>query len=221
MPGPCSRAPPLTVVKGALSGEYGRGRSEPGPGGRPPADRDLEWSILMARAQDGDGGAHRRLLEQVTPYLRSLAASRHRDPSDVEDAVQDILLTIHAVRQTYDPTRPFRPWLVTIANRRLVDRLRRQGRLRSRETDLTSDHETFPARQANLDEEVFYRHELRSALDNLPPGQRQAIRLLKLKEMSLKEAATATGLSVTALKGATHRALKNLRKILSHRREDP
>jgi RNA polymerase sigma-70 factor (ECF subfamily) len=175
----------------------------------------------MARAQDGDSDAYRRLLEEVTPYLRSLAASRHRDPSDAEDAVQDILLTIHAIRQTYDPTRPFRPWLVTIANRRLVDRLRRQGRLRSRETSLTSEHETFPGHQTNLDQEVSYRHELRAALDNLPPGQRQAIRLLKLKEMSLKEAAIATGLSVTALKGATHRALKNLRKMLSHRSEDP
>jgi RNA polymerase sigma factor (sigma-70 family) len=62
---------------------------------------------------------------------------------------------------------------------------------------------------------------LQAALANLPPGQQQAIRLLKLQEMSLKEAATATGLSVAALKGATHRALKNLRKMLSRRREDP
>ncbi len=220
MPGPRSRVPSLTVVKGALSREYALGSNEHGPGWKPPAARDLEWSILMARAQDGDGDAYRRLLDEVTPYLRSLAASRHRDPNDAEDAVQDILLTIHAIRQTYDPTRPFRPWLVTIANRRLVDRLRRQGRFRSRETALTSEHETFPARQANLEQEVSYRHELEAALDNLPPGQRQAIRLLKLKEMSLKEAATATGLSVTALKGATHRALKNLRKMLSYRSGD-
>ena len=220
MSGPRSRAP-LTVVQGALTSGCAPGRREPGRGGKPPADRDLEWSILMARAQDGDGDAYRCLLEEVASYLRSLAASRHRDPSDAEDAVQDILLTIHAVRLTYDPARPFRPWLVTIANRRLVDRLRRQGRLRSRETALTSDHETFPDRQANLEEEVSDRHELRAALENLPPGQRQAIRLLKLKEMSLKEAATATGLSVTALKGATHRALRNLRKMLSPRSEDP
>jgi RNA polymerase sigma-70 factor (ECF subfamily) len=219
MPGPRSRAP-LTVVKGAFTREDAPRCSEPGPDGMPPGAH-AEWSILMARAQDGDGDAYRRLLEEVTPYLRSLAALRHRDPSDAEDAVQDILLTIHAVRQTYDPARPFRPWLVTIANRRLVDRLRRQGRLRSRETALTSDHETFPARQANLEEAVFYRLELQAALENLPPGQRQAIRLLKLKEMSLKEAAGATGLSVTALKGATHRALKNLRKMLSARNEDP
>jgi RNA polymerase sigma-70 factor (ECF subfamily) len=220
MPGSRSRAP-LTVVKGAFTREGASGCRQHGSGGRPPADRDLEWSILMARAQDGDSGAYRRLLEEMTPYLRSLAALRHRDPSDAEDAVQDILLTIHAVRQTYDPARPFRPWLVTIANRRLVDRLRRQGRLRSRETALTSDHATFPARQANLDEEISYRRELKAALDTLPAGQRQAIRLLKLKEMSLKDAAAATGLSVTALKGATHRALKSLRKMLSHPSEGP
>jgi len=220
MPAPRSRAP-LTVVKGTFTREDALGRSEHGSSGLPPAARELEWSILMARAQDGDSGAYRRLLQEVTPYLRALATSRHRDPSDAEDAVQDILLTIHAVRQTYDPARPFRPWLVTIANRRLVDRLRRQGRLRSRETALTRDHETFPARQANLDEEVSYRRELKAALDTLPPGQRQAIRLVKLKEMSLKDAAAATGLSVAALKGATHRALKNLRKMLSHRSEHP
>ena len=99
MPGPRSLSP-LTVVKGALTREDARGRGERGPDGMLPSPHELEWSILMARAQDGDGGAYRRLLEEVTPYLCSLAASRHRDPSDAEDAVQDILLTIHAVRQT-------------------------------------------------------------------------------------------------------------------------
>jgi RNA polymerase sigma-70 factor (ECF subfamily) len=54
---------------------------------------------------------------------------------------------------------------------------------------------------------------LREAIERLPQGQRDAIRLLKLQEMSLKEAAAASGLSVAALKIATHRALKNLRKM--------
>jgi DNA-directed RNA polymerase specialized sigma24 family protein len=90
-----------------------------------PTIRDTDWAILMAHAQDGDRSAYQRLLREITPYLRSLAARRHRDPSDVEDAVQDILLTVHAIRHTFDPTRPFGPWLVTIANRRFIDRLRR------------------------------------------------------------------------------------------------
>jgi RNA polymerase sigma-70 factor (ECF subfamily) len=168
----------------------------------------------MARAQEGDGAAYRRLLEEVAPYLRSLAARRHRDANDIEDAVQDVLLTIHSIRHTYDLARPFGPWLVAIANRRFIDRLRRQGRVRARETPLTVEHETFSEPRANI-EERSDRHELEGAINNLPPMQRQAIRLLKLKEMSLKEAATASGMSIASLKVATHRALKSLRKLLA------
>lgn len=59
------------------------------------------------------------------------------------------------------------------------------------------------------------RHKLESAIGTLAPTQQQAIRLLKLKEMSLKEAAMVTGMSIASLKVATHRALKNLRKKLA------
>ena len=183
-----------------------------------PIFRDIDWSILMARAQDGDGAAYYRLLHEIVPYLRALAARQHRDPNDVEDAVQDILLTIHSIRQTYDPARPFGPWLVTIANRRFVDRLRRQGRVRARETSLTTEHETFSEPRANLEESTD-RHQLEGAIDHLPPRQQQAIRLLKLKEMSLKEAAVASGMSITSLKVNTHRALKSLRRMLVDRSE--
>lgn len=183
-----------------------------------PTARDTDWAILMAHAQDGDRSAYQRLLQEITPYLRSLAARRHRDPSDIEDAVQDILLTVHAIRHTFDPTRPFGPWLVTIANRRFIDRLRRQGRRRNRETPLTPGHETFAEPQANL-EETPDRRELEKAIDELSPMQRKAIQLLKLKEMSLREASTASGMSIAALKVNVHRAVKSLRKILGDRSE--
>ncbi|MGH8255821.1 MAG: sigma-70 family RNA polymerase sigma factor [Steroidobacteraceae bacterium] len=210
---PSNRVPPLTLISehGTDSGQ----RKLHGAGNARSAARDVDWSVLMACAQAGDGTAYRRLLEEVTPYLRSLAARCHRNPGDVEDAIQDVLLTVHAIRHTYDPARPFGPWLVTIANRRLVDRLRRQGRMRSHETPLEAEHETFPAARANENEVMPDVRKLEAAIATLPPGQRQAIRLLKLKEMSLKEAAAASGASVASLKVATHRALKNLRKMLS------
>jgi RNA polymerase sigma-70 factor (ECF subfamily) len=185
---------------------------------RAPADAG-DWSVLMARAQTGDGGAYRRLLHEIIPYLRALAASRHRDPSDVEDAIQDILLAVHSVRHTYDPNRPFGPWLTTIAKRRVVDRLRRQGRHRAREAPLIAEDETFAPHQANIGVGPFERYELEAAVENLPPGQRQAINLLKLQEKSLKEASAITGMSIAALKVATHRALKSLRKMLSKENE--
>lgn len=183
------------------------------------SDRDLDWSILMARAQDGDQDAYRRLLQDITPYLRALAARRLRDPDEAEDVVQDMLLTVHEVRQTYDPTRPFGPWLVAIANRRIIDWLRRLGRRRSREAVFATEHETFPTPRTNFHEEQSNRRALRQAVEGLSPGQRAAIRLLKLEEKSLKEAAAESGMSVAALKVAVHRALGNLRKMLSRRND--
>ncbi len=174
----------------------------------------IDWSILMARAQSGDGEAYRRLLEAIVPYLRSFAARRHRDPRDIEDTVQDVLLTVHAIRHTYDPARPFIPWLVAIAHRRVIDRLRQQGRSRLRDAALRAEHETFCQLQTNIQETRLGRHALREAVESLPPGQRQAVKLLKLQELSLKQASNISGMSVAALKVAMHRALKNLRTML-------
>jgi RNA polymerase sigma-70 factor, ECF subfamily len=219
-PGRRKHTPPLTLV--ASSGSPG---PQSGRAGEPRAACERDWSRLMARAQDGDRGAYRVLLEDITPYLRTLAARCFRDTGDIEDAVQDALLTVHAVRHAYDPSRPFGPWLVAIANRRIIDRLRRQMRARSREIELTAEHETFSAHltnfQSNLGETTADEAVLHAAIEHLPPDQRQAIRLLKLKEMSLNEAALASGKSVSALKVATHRAIKSLRKLLRQPSDTP
>ena len=177
-------------------------------------DHDRDRAMLMARAQAGEREAYRRLLEDITPFIRALAARRLHDASEVEDAVQDVLLTVHMIRHTYDPARPFAPWLVAIANRRIIDRWRRQMRRNLRQTTLSSKQETFSAPEANLEDAGLDAVALRAAIERLPPGQRQAIKLLKLGEMSLKEAATASGMSIVALKVATHRALATLRKAL-------
>ncbi|MDE1933529.1 sigma factor [Bradyrhizobium sp.] len=98
------------------------------------------WDTLMARAGEGDRAAYRRLLQEITPYLRFLAARRYRDLCDIEGAVQDALLTVHSIRQTCEPARSFAPWLVAIANRRFIDRLRRQRGTSYREAALAAQH---------------------------------------------------------------------------------
>jgi RNA polymerase sigma-70 factor (ECF subfamily) len=177
--------------------------------------REVDWAILMARAQGGDRVAYRRLLQEITPYVRSLAAAAHREPHDVEDAVQDVLLCVHAIRHTYDPARPFGPWLVAIARRRIVDRLRRQGRTRRHETPLEEEHETFGVDETNYAEEGADAEVARQAVERLPAAQREAIQLMKLQELSLRQASAASGMTVAALKVATHRGLKALRKLLA------
>ncbi|HEX7913262.1 MAG TPA: sigma-70 family RNA polymerase sigma factor [Paraburkholderia sp.] len=181
------------------------------------ADGKLDWSITMTRAQAGDQEAYRQLLQDITPYLRALAARHIRNVDDIEDTVQDVLLTVHSVRNTYDPSRPFGPWLVAIANRRIVDGLRRRGRVSSHELPVETGLETFAGDQANLQEEAVNARLVREAVEQLPVGQRDAMRMLKLEEMSLQEAAAASGTSVAALKVATHRAMKRLREMFQRR----
>lgn len=190
-------APHLTVVP-------------PATPSRPGASSD--WSKKMALAQAGNRQAYRQLLLEIEPYVRSLARRCFRHPADVEDAVQDVLLTVHAIRHTYDPERPFAPWLVAIANRRIIDRLRRETRKAAREIELTVEHETFSQVPTNRDE--MAERALLEAIERLPPDQRDALRMLKLNEMSLKQASMSSGRSVSALKVATHRAVANLRRLL-------
>jgi RNA polymerase sigma-70 factor (ECF subfamily) len=175
---------------------------------------EADWSVLMARSQSGDAASYRLLLIAVTPYLRSLAHRFGLGGPDLEDAVQDVLLTIHAIRQTYDPARPFAPWLTAVARHRLLDRLRRRVRQFGRETELTEFHETFAAVETNLIEAAGDAGRLRAAIARLPEGQRSAVEMLKLNELSLKEAAAKSGQSETALKVAVHRAIKRLRILL-------
>jgi RNA polymerase sigma-70 factor (ECF subfamily) len=171
----------------------------------------------MARAQHGDRAAYRSLLEDLAPYIRSIAGRCLQGPSEVEDAVQDVLMTVHMVRHAYDPNRPFGPWLLAIANRRIIDRLRRQTRQKAREIALSAEHETFSGAPANFNQAGFDEAALGEAIERLPLEQRQAIKMLKLNEMSLKEAASASGRSIAALKVATHRAIKSLRRMLRDR----
>ncbi len=182
----------------------------------PPRDDDsLDWSILMAHAQRGDRAAYRRLLAEIAPYVRSLAMRCQRNACDVEDCVQDVLLTVHAVRHTYDPMRPFAPWLVAIAHRRIADRLRRQHRSTLREVPFTDEHESqLQDAASGADEAASDARAVREAIGRLPVAQREAMRLLKLQELSLREAASMSGMSIGALKIATHRAMKSLRRML-------
>jgi RNA polymerase sigma factor (sigma-70 family) len=176
------------------------------------AGENARWGHLMAAAQGGDQAAYRELLLALTPYLRAMA-HRALGPEESEDAVQDILLSLHAVRHTYDPRRPIKPWLVTIAKRRLADRLRRRLRRTKREDPL-DDGVTLADEAPNHGDKVLDIRTVRRAVEGLPAAQKEAVVLLRLREMSVRDAAAACGRSEGSLKVSLHRALGALRRAL-------
>jgi len=175
----------------------------------------------MKAAQAGDADAYNELLQTITPRIRRVALRQRgfAGVEVVEDLVQDVLLSVHAARATYDPGRPFMPWLLAILRYRLADGARKYGRSAAHEVTVEDLDVTFSLVAANPNQETTHDVEtLRRAVEALPAAQRQAVDLLKMREYSLREASAATGVSTGALKVATHRGLASLRRALAGRR---
>jgi RNA polymerase sigma-70 factor (ECF subfamily) len=104
---------------------------------------------------------------------------------------------------------------MAIAHNRAVDAVRRVARRSGRETAVAEYPETLDEGGTNLSGETYGDPEaLRHALAALPEGQRKAVEMVKLRELSLKEAALESGMTVAALKVAVHRATRRLRTVL-------
>lgn len=167
---------------------------------------DQSWDRMMAAAQVGDAKTYRTLLSELTPWLRRYYA-RRLPPPMIEDAVQDVLLAIHEKRHTYDPARPFGPWLAAIARYKWIDRLRSLKADAAEPLDENigvKDHE----------DTVIAASTFEQLLAELKVPQAEAIRLVKIQGYSVEEAARATGQSVSLVKVNIHRGLKRLANII-------
>lgn len=181
---------------------------------------DDGWGALLAAAQSGDAAAYRAFLTAVIPYIRAIARKRSWSEDMAEDVAQDVLLTLHRVRHTYEPGRPVKPWLAAITVRRAIDATRKRGRVGAREVHDAAAYETFADAGANKDYGEDAAGDLARMTGDLSPGQREALDLVKLKEMSLAEASAVSGQSIASLKVNIHRAIKKLRLRLAKESEE-
>jgi len=170
------------------------------------------WSNLMRAAQVGDKQSYDLLLIEAGRWLRRYYFGRLPE-SQQEDAVQDALLTIHFRLDNYDGRAPFGAWLAAIARYLWIDRVRKMDR------EIVSQQEA----DAPIDDHgprVCSALVLASAMASLPPGQAIAIRLVKIDGASVREAADATGQSVSLVKVNIHRGLKRIAAMLNTGNEE-
>ena len=145
-------------------------------------ERDQRFALLMRAAQAGDREAYARLLHELIPLLRR-AVRRQRallKPQDAEDLVQDILLSLHEARRSYDPTRPFLPWLMAIVRNRVADGARRYISRSAHEVVVDRLPETFSDADPNtIDGRYGDPEALRAAIARLLGDPDEAERMGK------------------------------------------
>lgn len=162
---------------------------------------------LMVAAQNGDKAATNVLLSEVGMWLERYFR-RRVPPHSIDDLVQDVLIAFYTKRGTWDPARPFLPWLAAIARYRWVDHLRKVYKHDSKELmedDAVEDSE---------EEVVMARVSLDRLFGQLPEKQAEVIEMVKIAGLSVREAAEKTGQSESLVKVNIHRGLKKLATLV-------
>lgn len=167
------------------------------------------WGDLMEAALAGNGGAYRRLLTEIQPWLSRYFA-RRLPTGLAEDAVQDTLIAIHSKRHTYEPGRPFRAWLGAIARYKWIDRLRAMSRQPTSSLEDELHEPSVGGHEASVTSAIV----LKDLMDRLKPAQRNVIYLVKVEGYSIQEAAERTGQSESLVKVNIHRGLAKLAAIV-------
>ena len=168
---------------------------------------------LMTDALAGDATAYRGLLDELAAHLRRFLRERLRSrPDDVEDLVQECLLAVHNKRHTYDASQPLTPWIYAIARYKLTDHFRGSARRMVATSDL-DDVVDVPASAMN--DATDARRDVAKLLGRLPERQRLPIVHVKIDGMSVAEAASATGMSISAVKIGIHRGLRTLAAMIA------
>ena len=175
-------------------------------------DKIGNFAVLMRQAQDGDQHAYAELLRETSRLLRPFLAKRLGFSAEVDDLLQEILISIHKARHTYDCIRPYKPWVYAIAKFRLQDYLRAHySDQLHRAVDFDELEEILPEHVTETD---FSYESISGEVHKLPEKQATILRLMHQEGYTAKEVAEKLGMNESAVKVAAHRAYKVLREKL-------
>ncbi len=169
-------------------------------------DQERAW---IERALQGDQEAFGKLVQAYERPVYNLTYRMLGDPVEAEDAAQETFLRAYSKLATYQPSRKFVNWLLSIASHHCIDRLRRKNRAPQLSLEGPLPPQYLVSDAPRPDQVVHKNQErerVRQVLDTLPPDYRAAIILRYWYGMSYQEIATTTRSTESAIKSRLHRA---------------
>lgn len=176
----------------------------------PKSNRPVSSRTLRQFAA-GDPEAVREIYDRYAKAVFTVTYSALRDRSLAEEAVQATFLQAWRASSRFDAERDPGPWLYAIARRAAVDVHRRERRHQSREafdTDMAALPETF--------EQTWEAWQIRQAIDEMPPDQRDVIKTTYFLGLTQEETARKLGVALGTVKSRSHRAHQRLAAMLAH-----
>ncbi len=184
---------------------------------RPPNTDEPTDEQLMARIRAEDESALELLARRHRGLLRTAVNRVINNDADVDDLMQEILLEIWKQASRFDEKKgKALGWIVTLARRRAIDRLRKRQAYQRAQTRLLDESKALPepAMHPGADEDAVAddRSEiLNRVISHLPDAQKQALHLAFYRGMSQREIAAHTGIPLGTIKTRMELAVRKVR----------
>ena len=190
-----------------------RGMTRPGQ----ESDSELE-ARLINRIAEGDDSSFDMLYERLSGPLYGMAYRMMNDTKEAEDVLQEAFTYIWRKAATYDPNRssPF-AWAVMITRNKAIDRLRVRQRLEKLREKVTSEEAFYEDKDVTSANEPTLRERgalVRSALEQIPQEQRQALELSFFGGLTHEQIAERLDTPLGTIKARIRRGLLRLRDCL-------
>ena len=175
-------------------------------------DKHAHVAALLRNGLQGNQADYAKFLSTITPLLRRVVSGRIA-MSDVEDVVQEVLISIHKARHTYDGERPIMPWVMAITRFRLTDHLRKYYATMQHQTmDISDLEEILPNLNNDVTEEGASSESVAELLKYVPQKQQRILTMMHVEGYTAKEVGKQLDMQESAVKVAAHRALKKIRE---------
>jgi RNA polymerase sigma-70 factor (ECF subfamily) len=183
-------------------------------GERAHVSTDERSADLARRFAARDERALADVFDEYAGPMMAVASRLLADRRLAEEAVQQAFVQAWRAAGGYDPERPLGPWLYTVVRRTAIDAWRRERRHQGRTLDDVAPSD-LPSIAPPAIEDASDAWDVRRALDQLPPGEREVVRLAHLEQLTQPEIAARMGVPLGTVKSRTHSAYRKLRAALS------
>ena len=169
-------------------------------------DMDTQSEFNSVGLFDGRYRSFLETMNELRPSLHRYCARMTGSVMDGEDIVQEALFEAYRKLDTYDDTRPLKPWLFGIAHNRCIDFLRKRKARSEAEAASGVPDRVAPLNPANLS----VRPAVERLVTSLPPMERACVLLKDVFDYSLEEIAELVGSTVGGVKSALKRGRTKL-----------
>lgn len=184
------------------------------------ANFELPDAVLIRNYVSGDESAIATLIERYQSKLYGFIFSKIQDKDLCDDIFQDTFIKVikKLKSNSYNEEGKFLPWVMRIAHNLVIDHFRKSKKMpMQRDSEEYSVFSYLFDSSPNIENEIItqqVQHDLGKLIDELPADQKEVLVMRIYQDLSFKEIADSTGVSINTALGRMRYALMNLRKVI-------